>query len=136
MKAQLSTARAGWETPIFSPLLSDTPSDHLLRYTNPALHRVRAALVNVNPADADADAQRAALRREICLASGVDPKDICPVMGYNLSADAFRKARDSWVEHLQAHRPSDWTYAEHNRARAFWAKARPDLIGDWPEVER
>jgi hypothetical protein len=96
----------------------------------------RAALVTVDPADLDAKAKRAELRREICLARGVDPADICPVMGYDLSADAFGRARDGWADHLAAHRPSDWTYSEHDRARAFWAKARPDLIDDWPEVQR
>lgn len=98
--------------------------------------KARAALVNVDPASPDAEAKRAELRREVCVARGVDPKDICPVMGYDLSADAFRRARDGWVEHLKARRASDWTYNEHDRARAFWAKARPNLIHEWPEVVR
>lgn len=55
-------------------------------------------------------------------------------MGYDLSADAFQRARDGWAEHLTAHRPSDWTYAEYDRARAFWAEARPDLIATWPDM--
>ncbi|WP_030292288.1 hypothetical protein [Streptomyces katrae] len=97
---------------------------------------VRAALATVDPADPDAEPKRAALRREICLARGVDPADICPVMGYDLSDSAFTRVRDGWAEHLKAHRPSDWTYAAHDKARAFWAKARPDLIADWPEAVR
>lgn len=88
------------------------------------------------PLSTDAAAGLALLRRESCLARGVDPTDICPVMGYDLSAAAFGRARDGWGKHLSAHRPSDWTYAEHDRARAFWAKARPDLIHDWPQVQR
>ncbi|WP_405941567.1 hypothetical protein [Streptomyces sp. NBC_00207] len=95
-----------------------------------------ADLLNVDPADPDAESKRAALRQQLCLARGVAPADICPVMGYDLSADAFRRAKGGWVEHLKAHRPSDWTYAEHDRARGFWANARSDLIHEWPEVER
>lgn len=130
-KAKVPTPSARPVDPDFSESLASGLTETFGQFT------VRMAdLVNVDSADPDAAAQRAELRREVCLARGVDPSDICPVMGYDLSASAFRRARDGWAAHLKAHRPSDWTYAKHDRARGFWAKARPDLIHDWPEVER
>lgn len=130
----VATDRAGWEAPIFIPLHEEPPV--VLPRQNRALARASAALGNVTSADPDAATTRADLRTAICIARGRDVEDICPSMGYDLSAAGFRTARDSWREHLAAHRPNEWTWAEHDRARAFWAKARPDLIGDWPEVQR
>ncbi|MER6778410.1 MULTISPECIES: hypothetical protein [unclassified Streptomyces] len=109
----------------------ETPDAWMARI---AAQRAQTALVNAS--GDDVETSRADLRAAACLARGVSLADICPSMGYDLSARAFTAARDSWAEHLQAHRPSEWTYARHDKARAFWAKARPDLIADWPEVER
>lgn len=126
--------RVDWEVPIYLPL-QEQPCV-VLPQPNRALARALAALVNVTSADPDAATSRADLRAAIALARGRDVKDICPSTGYDLSETAYRSARDSWQAHLTAHRPSQWTWDEHDRARKFWAEARRDLIHDWPEVQQ
>lgn len=109
----------------------ETPDEFAARL---AARRMQAALVTAD--GDDVQTTRADLRAAVCLARGVAIDDVCPSKGYDLSDRAFTAVRDSWAELLGAHRPSDWTYARHDEARAFWANARPDLIHDWPEVER
>lgn len=71
-------------------------------------------------------------RIALCLARGVDPDDIHPAQGWDLSERAYRHVRDSWAR-LIAESTSTHNRPEWAKAREDWRRYRPDLIGDWPD---
>lgn len=70
-------------------------------------------------------------RIALCIATGVDPDDIHPAQGWDLSERAYRHVRNSWARFIaesnSTHYRSSWA-----EVREDWRRYRPDLIDDWP----
>jgi len=84
-------------------------------------------------ARADARTSMADARTALCFAKGVAIEDIDPASGYEWSAAAYERARDSWRWHVGQHGLSDYTRPWLEEAVAKWLARRPDLADgdDW-----
>jgi hypothetical protein len=81
------------------------------------------------PRDSDADLMSRA-RRLLCEAKGLQPHEIDPVTGCDLSRRSYEAARDTW----RGHGPLDDDSRPHfEKARAYWAERRPEFTAgdDW-----
>uniref|UniRef100_UPI003F491FA7 hypothetical protein n=1 Tax=Nonomuraea sp. CA-251285 TaxID=3240002 RepID=UPI003F491FA7 len=76
-------------------------------------------------------------RIALCLAQGVAPEDIDPASGYDYSAEAYARVRESWRNLARQHGFSRFYDGPHyERAIAAWRARRPDLVVDnWIEEE-
>ncbi|WP_431959381.1 hypothetical protein [Actinacidiphila sp. bgisy160] len=75
-----------------------------------------------------------ARRTALCLASGVDPADIEPGTGYDLSRNGYDSVRASWIAHITMHGHNE-QYGRPSLRKAFsyWAERRPEWTAgdDW-----
>lgn len=101
------------------------------RYHPEAVLRYHAHVVK--PANeverADRHTSLADARAGICLAAGVALDDIDPASGYDISEQAYRRVRQSWVTTIMLHGWSGECRPESELpgVLASWTRRRPDL---------
>jgi hypothetical protein len=81
------------------------------------------------PLSCSADVMSGA-RRKLCEAKGLQPWEIDPVTGCDLSRRSYEAARDTW----RSHGPLDDDSRPHfEKAFAYWAERRPEFTAgdDW-----
>ncbi|MEU4576129.1 hypothetical protein [Nonomuraea sp. NPDC023979] len=90
-------------------------------------------------AEADRCTSTADARIGLCLAAGVDIKDIDPALGFDYSAASYERVRASWRNLARVHGFSHFHDGPaYEAAIARWRARRPDLVVDgWlgPEEE-
>lgn len=76
-------------------------------------------------------------RAAIALAKGVDPADIDPATGHNVSWEAYQRSRRSWVNFLAEEQVSEYAVRDCARAKESWARRRPKFLErvSWPDPE-
>lgn len=78
-------------------------------------------------------------RIALCFAMGVDPEDINPSSGHNMSSRAYENSRTSWVDHIAMFGYSEF-YDEPRLAKALdnWTAWNPAYTDgdDWLKVGR
>jgi hypothetical protein len=93
--------------------------------------RAAARMMSVSQHDPDRLTSLADCRIALCIAADASLADIDPAQGWDLSDRAYRTVRDRWAD--IAREGSTAERAPWAKARATWARLRPDLIDDWPQ---
>lgn len=75
-----------------------------------------------------------ARRTAMCLAAGVDPADIEPGTGYDLSRYGYERVRESWIDLIKMHGHNEqYGRPDLRKAFGYWAERRPEWTAgdDW-----
>ncbi|MFC9818007.1 hypothetical protein ACFVJM_38830 [Streptomyces virginiae] len=73
-------------------------------------------------------------RTALCLAAGVDIEDIDPASGYDISRRAYRRSRQSWIDHMgQEGLSYFYVRPDLEKVVARWTERRPQYTAgdDW-----